>query len=287
MSTHASGYTRVAIWLSLGACLCMTPPAMCEQEKGPQASATQPPDRQVINLIDEDLSHFDSWLEKQGLNKDPHNTFTVKDGVLRIYGPEMGYISTKKEYGNFHLIMEFKWGQETCGEREKRARDCGVWVHGIGEHGAVSNNKRWMQAIECNIIEGCTGDILIIARGLRDRFSIAGLGRPHEERKDQFYFDMDGQEMKGCGRSNWFGKTYPWKDVKGFRGKNDIEKPIGQWNRMEYFVIGRHISIILNGVLINQVHNVRPNKGKILVQAEQADIYFRRLDLIPLAACCP
>jgi hypothetical protein len=236
----------------------------------------------AIHLIDDDLSHFDTWLEKQGLNKDPDKTFTVKDGILQIYGPEFGYLATKNEYENYQLIIEFKWGKATCGERAELARDSGVWVHCIGEHGAIRN--RWMAGIECNILEGGTGDILLITDGT-DRFAISGRGRPHEERKDVFYFDLlNGVDTEKTieGRSNWWGKTYPWHDVKGFRGEQDIEKPLGEWNRLEYSVIGRHISIILNGVLVNQVHNVKPYKGKILIQAEQADIYFRKLDLIPL-----
>ena len=249
---------------------------------GPSEFEATFPGQRTINLIDEELSYFDSYLKKQGLNKDPDRTFAVKDGVLRIYGPEFGYLATKNEYENYHLIIEFKWGDATCGHRAELARDSGVWVHCIGEHGAISN--LWMAGIECNIIEGATGDILMISDGT-DRFAIAGRGRPHEQQKHVFYFDaLNGvdREKKINGRSNWWGKTYPWHDVKGFRGEQDIERPVGEWNRLEYSVIGRHISIILNGVLVNQVHNVKPYKGKILIQAEQADIYFRRLDLIPL-----
>ena len=78
-----------------------------------------------------------------------------------------------------------------------------------------------MAGIECNIIEGATGDILMVSDGT-DRFAIAGRGRPHEEQKHVFYFDMlNGvdREKKIDGRSNWWGKTYPWHDVKGFRGE--------------------------------------------------------------------
>ena len=82
---------------------------------GPSESEATFAGPRTINLIDDDLSYFDSYLKKQGLNKDPDRTFAVKDGVLQIYGPEFGYLATKNEYENYHLIIEFKWGEKTCG----------------------------------------------------------------------------------------------------------------------------------------------------------------------------
>jgi len=84
------------------------------------------------------------------------------------------------------------------------------------------------------------------------------------------------------GRIDWFARDPNWEDVKGFRGKNDIEKPVGEWNRMECIAEGDKISIILNGTLVNQALNVKPSKGRIQIQSEGAEIFYRRVDLTPL-----
>jgi len=38
----------------------------------------------------------------------------------------------------------------------------------------------------------------------------------------------------------------------------------------------------LNGIVVNEAFNVRPIKGRIQIQSEGAEIFFRRFDLIPL-----
>ena len=35
------------------------------------------------------------------------------------------------------------------------------------------------------------------------------------------------------GRINWRGRDEDWSDTVGFRGKNDVESPSGEWNRLE------------------------------------------------------
>jgi hypothetical protein len=84
------------------------------------------------------------------------------------------------------------------------------------------------------------------------------------------------------GRIDWWGRDPDWKDVKGFRGKQDVEKPIGQWNRYECIAEGQTITVLLNGVLVNRCLDVQPRKGKIQIQSEGAEVFFRRFDLIPL-----
>src|SRR3979411_2004778 len=54
-----------------------------------------------------------------GLNNDPRHVFSiVKDNgenVIRISGENWGAISTNKEYENYHLQLQFKWGALSWG----------------------------------------------------------------------------------------------------------------------------------------------------------------------------
>jgi len=43
--------------------------------------------------------------------------------------------------------------------------------------------------------------------------------------------------MKG-GRLNWQKRDVDWKDTIGFRGKDDVESPFGQWTRFEVIAKG-------------------------------------------------
>jgi hypothetical protein len=66
----------------------------------------------AIVLFDEkDLSNFDSFLKTKGLNSNPEHVFTVENGVIHISGSEFGYLITKREFDNYYLRAEFKWGE--------------------------------------------------------------------------------------------------------------------------------------------------------------------------------
>src|SRR5262245_28924778 len=77
-------------------------------------TAVSPKD-EIIRLFNgKDLTGLYGWL-KGSKFEDPHKVFTVKDGVLRISGEDPGYLATQKQYRNYHLVVEYKWGSRTDG----------------------------------------------------------------------------------------------------------------------------------------------------------------------------
>jgi hypothetical protein len=233
---------------------------------------------EVIHLFNgKDLSHFYTWLRGDGKNNDPDKVFTVQDGMIHISGTKLGGIVTEKEYANYHLITEFKWGQKTYAPRKGRARDSGILLHCVGKDGAAGRGA-WMESIECQVIEGGIGDFILVS----------GKGKPSmtveaEMRGKQLYYKPGAKPVtRQGGRFNWFGRSPEWKDVAGFRGKNEVEKPTGQWNRVECICKGDTITVRLNGVVVNKGTKVSPHKGKILFQSEGAELFIRKIDLEPL-----
>jgi hypothetical protein len=65
-------------------------------------------------------------------------------------------------------------------------------------------------------------------------------------------------------------------------GKDDVERPDGQWNTMEAICDGDRITVYLNNVLVNKMTNASLTSGKITIQSELAEIHIRRLELLPL-----
>ncbi|MEK7793106.1 MAG: DUF1080 domain-containing protein [Candidatus Hydrogenedentota bacterium] len=227
-----------------------------------------------------DLSNFYTFLKGRGRDVDPRRVFTVRDGVLVISGEEWGCITTNEEYRDYHLIVEYAWGDATHGERADRARDSGVLVHSTGADGAYSGT--WMHSIECQIIEGGTGDLLVVGDG-SETFSLTAPVAA-EKQDTSYVFDLNGAPATiNGGRINWWGRSPEWTDTKGFRGTRDLERPVGEWNRLECVVAGRTITVYLNGVLVNQCVDVMPRKGRIQIQSEGAEIRLRRVTLTPFA----
>jgi hypothetical protein len=47
-------------------------------------------------------------------------------------------------------------------------------------------------------------------------------------------------------------------------------------------VIGDKVSAYLNGVLVNEAYHVSPTKGKIQIQSEGAEMFVRKVEIVPL-----
>ena len=77
------------------------------------------------------------------------------------------------------------------------------------------------------------------------------------------------------------GKDPEWRDVLDFRGRADVER--AEWNVLECICRGKTIEIRLNGVTVNRAEEVWPSSGKILLQCEGSEIFFRRVSLSRLS----
>ncbi len=226
-----------------------------------------------------DLSAFYTFIKERGRDTDPKQVFTVVDGAIRVSGEEWGCITTNEEYADYHLVAEFKWGPKTWPPREKAARDNGILLHSTGEDGGYSGT--WMHSIECQIIEGGTGDMLVVGDGSK-KFSLTVSAAPEKQGSSPVYQPGGEPETLNSGRANWWGRDPDWEDVIDFRGKRDVEHPVGQWNRLECIARGDTVRIVLNGVLVNEAFDMKPRAGRIQIQSEGAEIFFRRFDLHPL-----
>lgn len=256
--------------------------AACERNSFAQDSPQRIDSRtgKTIPLFNgQNLDGWYTFIKDRGRDNDPKKVFTVNNGIIRISGEEWGCITTNKEFENYHLITEFKWGELAFAPREGKARDSGILLHSRGEDG--SKDGIWIHSIECQIIEGGTGDFIVVSDG-SDQFRITSTVAL-EKQGNSFVFQPDGhKETINAGRINWFARDPEWKDVFGFRGDNDIEKAVGEWNKLECIVEEGTISIFLNGILVNKATDVKPKKGRIQIQSESAEIFFRKVELTPL-----
>ena len=221
---------------------------------------------------------------KMDFHDDPKDIWTfAKDGTFNISGRGYGYVATKENYRDYHLVIEFKWGTKTWGAREKKAKDNGILLHAYGPHGAYSDT--WMASIEAQIIEGGVGDILVLSPKLADGTELT------TSLSAEFVLDRDKEKIWKAGsprqtvtkgRINWRGRDEDWSDTVGFRGKNDVESPSGEWNRLEVIAKGDTLQYFVNGAMVNEAFDCKPSEGKILLQTEGAEMIVRRYELYPL-----
>jgi hypothetical protein len=234
------------------------------------------PQGKIALFNGKDFSGWYTWL-KETKYEDPKHVFTLtKDGMIRVSGEDWGGLTTKSSYKNYHLIVEWKWGGPNLGKRAGHARDSGILVHGVGEDGA--HDGTWLQSIESQVIEGGTGDFIMVAG--KERPTMTANVR---ELNGQNYWDENGKpKTLELGRFDWFGRDPKWTDELGFRGPKDVEKPVGEWNRQEVIADRDTLTNIVNGIVVNKGYRVYPTAGKIQLQSEGAEIYFRRVEMLPL-----
>jgi hypothetical protein len=255
-----------------------------------------------------DLDGWDTWLGPRssgyhdpatsnepaiGLNRDPLGVFTVvtHDGApaIRISGEVFGAITTRREFGDVHIRVEYKWGRKKWPPRHeaKHYRDSGILYWCVGRHGAGSG--AWMRSIECNIMEKGGGQWWSVAgstcdvegrRVVLDREPAVPY-RGESPGEAVILWEPGGPVLRGVAE----GVTSPL----------DPERP-GEWNVCEVFAWGHAALHVLNGQVVLALTNpryreagrdVRLERGRIQIQSEGAEIFYRRLEARPLTGIPP
>ena len=77
-------------------------------------------------------------------------------------------------------------------------------------------------------------------------------------------------------------------DVAGYRDpEHEVERLHGGWNCLELWAAGDTIRYKVNGNLVNEGSGSSLRKGKILFQSEGAELWFRKIEMTPLAPTVP
>jgi hypothetical protein len=220
---------------------------------------------------------YDSITNKNGiipigLNIDPSKVFTVvrmgDENVIRISGENFGGISTVRTYENYHLQLQFKWGQLKWAPRKNAKKDSGLMNHAVGPHGADGGN--WMRSHEFQIEEGDCGDYWGCAGAI---FDISA----QKDQNNSYIYNEKGDLMTFSTISSSGRHCIKFPDA---------EKPAGEWNTLDLYCFGATSVHIVNGVVNMVLHNSRQfdagnetplTKGKIQIQSEGSEVFYRNI----------
>ena len=248
--------------------------------------------QRVINLIgDPEFKEFTHHLNPRSLETERQKIWWINDDrQLHVGDRGLGYLRTNQRYRDYHLVLEYMWGERTWSSRADRARDCGLLLHAYGPDGEFADT--WMNCIEAQLIEGGSGDILTLAWKPKDgpKAPTALTAAVRNDRDGEPVWTPGGESRvfppatKTNARINWQHRSPDWADVRGYHGPKDIENPVGEWNRMEVICRGDTIRIFLNGRLVNEGRGAHPSEGFIGLQSEFAECIIRRWELHPLGS---
>ncbi|MEF8809400.1 MAG: DUF1080 domain-containing protein [Bacteroidales bacterium] len=198
----------------------------------------------------------------------PEQVFSVTqvegENVIRISGEVNGSLATREEFENYHLHMEFKWGENVYGNRNS-----GLLYHSYGPFGAGLDT--WMNSHEMQLMTGNIGDSY--------RMGETYCEIPVRETGDGNYqYDPEGERQA-------FGKD----GVSKIAAKSsDYENPIGEWNEIDLYCYGRQSVHVVNGETVMVNYNsgsyengeVNPlTSGQIQIQSEGGELFIRKIEV--------
>jgi hypothetical protein len=245
------------------------------------AGGQEPAGDAVVPLFNgRDLSGLTTWL-KESKHEDPKKVFTVHDGMIHVSGEGMGYVATEKEYRDYRVVVEYKWGARTDGG--KYVRNSGILVHANGSDGCAGGS--WMSCIEVQTAQGCVGDLIGIrgkdaeGKPLPLAFTVDTVLGPDKRPR----WRKGGTPTVYSGKQLWWSDHDPdFKELLDTRGRNDVESPVGEWTRVEVTSEGARLRVFVNGTQVNEAYDVSPAAGKILLQCEGFEVFFRKFELHPI-----
>ena len=171
------------------------------------------------------------------------DVWSVRDGMIVCKGEPLGFIETDRVFTNFHLVVEWRWAPG------QKPGNSGVFLRINGDR------KPLPRCIECQLKSGEAGDVY--------GFHSMGIDGDKARR-----IEKKGHEIGG--------------DFVGVKKLFRNENPPGQWNRSEITLQGGHLTIKVNGLLVNEARNCELIAGPIGLQSEGGEVHFRRVRLTPL-----
>jgi hypothetical protein len=208
----------------------------------------QEPAKESTSLFNgKDLTGWHVDVPEADAKPDIMPTFIVRDKMLVSLGSPNGHIITDKEFENYRLDVEYRFAA--------KPGNCGVLVHASTPRTLY---KMFPKSIEVQMNSGHAGDFWCIGEDIT----------------------VPDMEKRRGPKENW-GVT----EGKGRRILNltdNSEKKPGEWNAFKIECVKDEVKVWVNGELVNHGSKCSAAKGQIALQAEGAEVEFRKLELTPI-----
>ncbi len=174
-------------------------------------------------------------------------SFFARNGVLVSAGEPRGHLISEEVFQNYRLEVEYRFPGEPG--------NCGVLVHASTPR---SLYKMFPKSIEVQMMHENAGDFWVIVE------------------------DIEVPNMvERRGPADTWGIT-EGKARRILNLTDGTENPLGEWNRMVIETVDDKLRVWLNDELVNDGFNATVTKGQIALQAEGAEVEFRKVLLTPI-----
>lgn len=194
-----------------------------------------------------DLNGWHVDVPAMDTNKTAINPFIVRNGMLVSLGRPNGHLITDSTYQNYRLNVEYRFAGNTG--------KCGVLVHASTPR---SLYKMFPKSLEVQMMHQNAGDFWCIVEDI----------------------SVPDMEARRGPKAEWGITEGKQRRIKNLTDSS--EKPLGEWNSMVVECVDADVKVWLNGDLVNHGTNCTASKGSIALQAEGAEVEFRKVLITPI-----
>lgn len=195
----------------------------------------------------EDLSGWHMDVPAMEEAPDTTKPFLVRDGMLVTLGDPGGHLITDEVYEDYRLDIEYRFPGETG--------NGGVLVY-ASEPRALYG--MFPKSIEVQMMHENAGDFWVIVEDITVPDMVERRG-PEEK-----WGIREGENRRILNLTD------------------GSENTPGEWNNMIVEVLGNSIKVWVNADLVNHGTDATAEKGQIALQAEGAEMEFRKVELTPI-----
>ena len=191
--------------------------------------------------------NLDGWhVDVPKMDEDPSlkSPFIVRDGMLVSLGIPNGHLITDNRYKDYRLEVQYRFAGEPG--------NCGVLVHASTPRALYG---MFPKSLEIQMMHENAGDFWCIVEDIT----------------------VEDMEQRRGPQDEW-GIT-EGKKRRILNLTDGSEKPLGQWNTMIIECLKNEIMVWVNGDLVNYGIDCTVESGQIAIQAEGAEVEFRKIAL--------
>jgi hypothetical protein len=183
------------------------------------------------------------------LDKNPNAKFPfiIRNGLLVSLGSPGGHLITDSIYSNYKIEVQYRFAG--------KPGNCGLLVHASTLRALYG---MFPKSIEVQIEHTNAGDFWCIEQDIT-------VPDMEARRGDKYRWGINGDKLRKIERL-----------------VQNVEKPVGEWNKMVVECKKDEVIVWVNDILVNHGYKCTATSGQIALQAEGSEVEFRKVSLTKL-----
>jgi len=194
-----------------------------------------------------DLKGWHADVPEMDKNVNAKTPFIIRDGLLVSLGTPGGHLITDSIYSNYKIEVQYRFAG--------KPGNCGLLVHASTPRALYG---MFPKSIEVQIEHTNAGDFWCIEQDIT-------VPDMEQRRGDKSRWGINGDKLRKIERL-----------------VQDVEKPVGEWNKMVVECKNDEVIVWVNDILVNHGYKCTASSGQIALQAEGSEVEFKKVSLTKL-----